>query len=238
MADDHALWGHSAGGAFASYALLARPGAFGRFIIGSGTNGLTIDLEAEYANDHDDLDAKVFIGMADGEINHAPLCAQRSDQPHDPAGGEPAAARLSEPGPAHPALHRPRPLHRDAAHHRRRDAACVRRPDRGAGEAELVAGSRSGRRPNPSRPRQVAAAPPQWSPSRPHRILDAFRLVNPKRRIRHGLHIRPLGTHSSCGRARLRGEFGHPHVPQLAPERLPGPSPTRTASWTRCADSA
>lgn len=77
MADDHALWGHSAGGGFASYALLARPGAFGRFIIGSGTNGLTIDLEAEYANDHDDLDAKVFIGMADGEINHAPLCAQR-----------------------------------------------------------------------------------------------------------------------------------------------------------------
>ncbi len=77
MADDHALWGHSAGGGFASYALLARPGAFGRFIIGSGTNGLTIDLEAEYAQDHDDLAARVFIGMADGEINHTPLCAQR-----------------------------------------------------------------------------------------------------------------------------------------------------------------
>ena len=77
MADDHTLWGHSAGGGFASYALLARPGAFGRFIIGSGTNGLTIDLEAEYAKNHDDLDAKVFIGMADGEINHTPLCAQR-----------------------------------------------------------------------------------------------------------------------------------------------------------------
>ncbi|MCY4400788.1 MAG: alpha/beta hydrolase-fold protein [Gemmatimonadetes bacterium] len=77
MADDHALWGHSAGGGFASYALLARPGAFGRFIIGSGTNGLTIDLEAEYARRHDDLEARVFIGMADGEINHAPLCAQR-----------------------------------------------------------------------------------------------------------------------------------------------------------------
>ncbi|MYA09855.1 MAG: hypothetical protein F4237_09810 [Gemmatimonadetes bacterium] len=77
MADDHTLWGHSAGGGFAGYALLARPGAFGRFIIGSGTNGLTIDLEAEYAENHDDLDARVFIGMADGEINHAPLCAQR-----------------------------------------------------------------------------------------------------------------------------------------------------------------
>jgi len=77
MADDHALWGHSAGGGFASYALLARPGAFGRFIIGSGTNGLTIDLEAEYAKDHDDLVARVFIGMADGELNHTALSAQR-----------------------------------------------------------------------------------------------------------------------------------------------------------------
>ncbi len=77
MADDHALWGHSAGGGFASYALLARPGAFGRFIIGSGTNGLTIDLEAEYAKDHDDLPARVFIGMADGELNHTALSAQR-----------------------------------------------------------------------------------------------------------------------------------------------------------------
>ncbi len=77
MADDHALWGHSAGGGLAGYAMLARPGAFGRFIIGSGTNGLTIDLEAEYAKHHDDLEARVFIGMADGEINHTPLCAQR-----------------------------------------------------------------------------------------------------------------------------------------------------------------
>ena len=77
MADDHALWGHSAGGGFASYALLARPGSFGRFIIGSGTNGLTIDLEAEYAREHEDLEARVFIGMADGELNHTALSAQR-----------------------------------------------------------------------------------------------------------------------------------------------------------------
>ena len=77
MADDHTLWGHSAGGAFAGYVLLARPGAFGRFIIGSGTNGLTIDLEAAYAAEHDDLDAKVFIGMADGEVNNTGLSAQR-----------------------------------------------------------------------------------------------------------------------------------------------------------------
>lgn len=77
MADDHTLWGHSAGGAFAGYALLARPGAFDRFVIGSGTNGMTIDLEAAYAADHDDLDARVFIGMGDGEINNPGLSAQR-----------------------------------------------------------------------------------------------------------------------------------------------------------------
>jgi len=77
MADDHTLWGHSAGGAFASYALLARPGAFDRVIIGSGTNGLTIELEAAYAAAHDDLDAKVFFGMGDGEINNPGLSAQR-----------------------------------------------------------------------------------------------------------------------------------------------------------------
>ncbi|MCY3547381.1 MAG: alpha/beta hydrolase-fold protein [Gemmatimonadetes bacterium] len=77
MADDHTLWGHSAGGAFAGYALLARRGAFDRFIIGSGTNGLTIELEAAYAAEHDDLDAKVFFGMGDGEINNPGLSAQR-----------------------------------------------------------------------------------------------------------------------------------------------------------------
>lgn len=64
MADDHTLWGHSAGGAFAGYALLAQPGAFDRFIIGSGTNGLTIDLEAAYAEEHDDLDAKPRAALA------------------------------------------------------------------------------------------------------------------------------------------------------------------------------
>ena len=77
MADDHALWGHSAGGGFAGYAMLARPGAFGRFIIGSGTNGLTIDLEEAHAREHGDLEARVFIGATDGEINNAALSAQR-----------------------------------------------------------------------------------------------------------------------------------------------------------------
>ena len=34
MADDHALFGHSAGGALTGYAMFARPGGFDRYIIG------------------------------------------------------------------------------------------------------------------------------------------------------------------------------------------------------------
>jgi predicted alpha/beta superfamily hydrolase len=77
MEDDHVLFGHSAGGAFAGYALFARPGGFSRYIIGSGTNGLTLELEARYAAQHDDLKASVFVGAADLEANNAALSAQR-----------------------------------------------------------------------------------------------------------------------------------------------------------------
>jgi len=58
MANEHTLWGHSAGGAFTGYALFANPGGFNRYIIGSGTNALTIEMEQAYAEKHDDLDAK------------------------------------------------------------------------------------------------------------------------------------------------------------------------------------
>jgi len=67
MADDHALLGHSAGGAFTGYALFARPGAFSRYVIGSGTNPLSLDLEEAYAKTHNDLNATVFFGMGDLE---------------------------------------------------------------------------------------------------------------------------------------------------------------------------
>lgn len=77
MADDHALFGHSAGGAFTGYALLARPGAFDRYIIGSGTNGLSLTMEADYAAEHDDLPARVFVGAGDLEANNLPMSAQR-----------------------------------------------------------------------------------------------------------------------------------------------------------------
>ena len=77
MSDDHTLWGHSAGGAFTGYALFAQPGGFDRYIIGSGTNGLSLELEDEYAKAHDDLDAKVFLGAGDLEANNAGLSSFR-----------------------------------------------------------------------------------------------------------------------------------------------------------------
>ncbi len=77
MADDHALFGHSAGGAFTGYALFARPGGFDRYIIGSGTNKLTLGMEADHAADHDDLAARVFIGAGDLEANNLSMSAQR-----------------------------------------------------------------------------------------------------------------------------------------------------------------
>ncbi len=67
MADDHALFGHSAGGGFTSRAVFERPGAFKRFIIGSGTDGYALVKEAEYAKQFDDMDARIFIAAGDVE---------------------------------------------------------------------------------------------------------------------------------------------------------------------------
>ena len=77
FADDHAYFGHSAGGAFASYALLARPDAFDRMILGSGVNTLSLELEKQHAEKHDDLDVRLFIGAGDLEANNLGMSAQR-----------------------------------------------------------------------------------------------------------------------------------------------------------------
>ncbi|MFN3538321.1 MAG: alpha/beta hydrolase [Brevundimonas sp.] len=70
---DHALFGHSAGGMFAAYALFQRPGAFGKVIIGSpylnGVRGAVFDAETAYAATHDDLDASLFIGVGGDETD-------------------------------------------------------------------------------------------------------------------------------------------------------------------------
>lgn len=79
MADDHALFGHSGGGLFATYALFARPGAFSRYIIGSpsinAVDRLCFKLEAAYAAAHKDLPAKVFFGTGEKEVADPGLAA-------------------------------------------------------------------------------------------------------------------------------------------------------------------
>lgn len=70
---EHALFAHSAGGMFAAYSLFARPDAFRKMIIGSpyldGVHGAVFALEAEYATSHDDLEAKVFLGVGEKEAD-------------------------------------------------------------------------------------------------------------------------------------------------------------------------
>ncbi len=80
MSDDHALFGHSGGGMFASYAMFARPGAFRRFIIGSPSsnahNRQTFRMEADYAAHHSDMEASVFLGAGEDELNSDRLMLQ------------------------------------------------------------------------------------------------------------------------------------------------------------------
>ena len=79
MSADHGLLGHSGGGMFASYALFARPGAFGRYIIGSPSSNAVdraaFRLEADYAAANTDLKADVFFGAGEREIGKLSLAA-------------------------------------------------------------------------------------------------------------------------------------------------------------------
>jgi predicted alpha/beta superfamily hydrolase len=70
---EHALFGHSAGGMFAAYALFQRPGAFDKMIIGSpylqGVRGAVFAAEASYATRAKDLDVALFLGAGDREVD-------------------------------------------------------------------------------------------------------------------------------------------------------------------------
>jgi predicted alpha/beta superfamily hydrolase len=69
MADDHTLMGHSAGGAFCSYAIFARPGAFDKYLCGfSGTWPDLPQLEEQYAQTHNDLPIQAYFGIAGADI--------------------------------------------------------------------------------------------------------------------------------------------------------------------------
>ena len=72
MADDHTLFGHSGGGLFCGYALVARPTAFKRYICGSPSLAAgdyeVFRIEERYAQTHRDLAASVFFGAGEAEI--------------------------------------------------------------------------------------------------------------------------------------------------------------------------
>ncbi len=70
-APDRAIYGHSAGGRFAFYALLAGEGAFQRAIIASPSlwwgDGYLLDLEETYSQANRSLAARVFLARAISE---------------------------------------------------------------------------------------------------------------------------------------------------------------------------
>jgi uncharacterized protein len=72
-AAEYALFGFSLGGLFAAWVLLTKPEAFRRYGIGSPScwwaGKSILDTEAAYARTHDDLRARVFIGV--GQMENA-----------------------------------------------------------------------------------------------------------------------------------------------------------------------
>ena len=69
----HTLHGHSLGGAFAAYALLERPGAFDRMIIGSpfirANGGAVLALEERFAKTGKALPTDIYIGAGSEEAD-------------------------------------------------------------------------------------------------------------------------------------------------------------------------
>lgn len=71
--ENAAYFGHSFGGLFGLYALFTAPEAFRRYGIGSPSlwwdRGVIFEHEARYAAHHDDLAAKVFLGIGANETH-------------------------------------------------------------------------------------------------------------------------------------------------------------------------
>ena len=73
FSNEHALFGHSAGGMVAAYSLFARPGAFQKMILGSpyldGVDGAVFKAEERFAQSHKKLPVGLFIGAGDKEVD-------------------------------------------------------------------------------------------------------------------------------------------------------------------------
>lgn len=66
---DHGLAGHSAGATFAGFTLFTKPGDFTKYILCSPSGAVDLaGLEAEYAEGHDDLEARVFVAAGGDEL--------------------------------------------------------------------------------------------------------------------------------------------------------------------------
>ena len=83
--DDATIVGASLGGTFATYALFERPELFERYVIVSpGLNwddAMLMDLEAEYAANHEDLSARVFLAAGGlEELERATLASYGDEQ--------------------------------------------------------------------------------------------------------------------------------------------------------------
>lgn len=76
---DKTLLGDSTGGHFALYSLFTEPGSFQRYVVGSPTLGYgdraLFKLESAYAEAHQELTARLFLGIGDQE-ELAPFSAQ------------------------------------------------------------------------------------------------------------------------------------------------------------------
>jgi predicted alpha/beta superfamily hydrolase len=75
--DESTYVGISSGGFFGLYVLLTQHELFNRYVIGSPTlyrnNKAIFDLEREYANQHDDLPASVFLSVGQLEETEEPF---------------------------------------------------------------------------------------------------------------------------------------------------------------------
>lgn len=72
MSNDHTLFGHSGGGLFCAYTLVAQPKAFNRYICGSAPLAAgdyeVFRIEERYAEQHEDLSASAFFGVGEKEV--------------------------------------------------------------------------------------------------------------------------------------------------------------------------
>ena len=79
MSGEHVLHGHSLGGMLGAYTLFTRPGSFDAMILGSpalaNVDGAVFKAESAYDAAHDELPAKVFLGVGGGEAGRWFLAA-------------------------------------------------------------------------------------------------------------------------------------------------------------------